>query len=201
MLTQVYLQGTNSSSLSSILHDADFIWTSPDDDLHLPSGALVDQGFQTSWKSTWTTVLNFVAGAQAHYPGSDLTITGHSLGAAAATLATLGFGDRVTRAITFGQPRVGNKIVADAVDQRFGPQKVSYVANGRDWVVHVVPRILGAQHFSGQIWINPANSSNWKYYPGQENIYGADSVLDPPLNFYDHRGIYFRTQVSFSRTI
>lgn len=42
---------------------------------------------------------------------------------------------------------------------------------------------MGFQHPSGQVWINPANTTNWAYYPGQENVHGADTVLFPPLNF------------------
>jgi hypothetical protein len=70
-----------------------------------------------------------------------------------------------------GLPRTGNPTFANAVDSIL-PKKFSYVVSGRDFVPHVPPRAAGFQHPSGQVWINPANTTNWKFYPGQENIYG-----------------------------
>lgn len=187
--------GTNISSLYSIWKDVDFIWTPPDTALSLPFGAVVDQGFQNAWKETWGTVQGMVSAARASYPSSDLTLIGHSLGAAAATFALLAYGDAATRMITFGQPRMGNKVVADAVDARFSG-RVSRMTNANDWVPHVVPRLVGAQHFSGEVWQSVANdSSSALFYPGQENIHGGDSVLLPPLNFDNHQGVYFHTQI------
>ena len=92
---------------------------------------------------------------------------------------------------------MGNQDFADFVDNNFGPQKLNYVVNGDDVVPHLVPYTLGARHFSGQIWINPTNSSQAQYYPGQENILGADSVLDPPLNTDAHLGVYLNTYVLY----
>ena len=59
----------------------------------------------------------------------------------------------------------------------------------KDW-----GRELGFQHPSGQVWINPVNSDNWKFYPGQENHFGANTV-DPIWTFDDHHGYYFGTGV------
>lgn len=71
--------------------------------------------------------------------------------------------------------------------------------NGKDPVPHLPPRLLGYQHPSGQVWINPANSTSWLYYPGQENPKGADSVIDVQISFDDHQGIYAHTQIGASK--
>lgn len=72
---------------------------------------------------------------------------------------------------TVGQPRDGNPVFANAVDSLLA-NKFSYVVNGRDFVPHLPPRIAGFQHPSGQVWINPANTTGWLFYPGQENVHG-----------------------------
>lgn len=99
---------------------------------------------------------------------------------------------------TVGQPRVGNPAFADFVDQTYGPSRLNYVVNGQDFVPHVPPQLIGYRHFSGQVWINPANTTSWKYYPGQENVQGANTAT-PQLNFDDHQGIYMHTQIGASQ--
>ena len=103
----------------------------------------------------------------------------------------------IHRALLFGLPRVGNVAFANYVDHKIG-DKLSWVVNGKDWVPHVAPRFLGYQHPSNQIWINPANSTHWKKYPGQENVHGANSVIPEFGSFDDHQGIYFHTQIGAS---
>ncbi|UZJ55778.1 hypothetical protein CBS101457_005098 [Exobasidium rhododendri] len=193
-------QGTNTSSPISDLYDVDFAPTLPDPRLGLPVGSLVDMGFQNAWLASYSTVLPGVAAARSKYPNAKLTVVGHSLGASQALLAGLALQKLygVSKVVTFGLPRTGNPVFANAVDALL-TNRFSYVVSGRDFVPHVPPRIAGFQHPSGQVWINPANSTTYKFYPGQENVYGADTVLDPPLNFDDHQGVYFHTQIGASQ--
>lgn len=101
----VSYMGTNITSLNSIWHDVKFVLLPPRDELGLPAGALVDTGFQDAWWATWPTVKSMIDSALKQYPGSKLTITGHSLGAAAASFASLALGsEKVTRMITCTHP-------------------------------------------------------------------------------------------------
>lgn len=78
-----------------------FFWHTPASELNLPSGAMVDDGFQAAWRSTWDEVQQMIHNARSDYPGANLTITGHSLGAASAVLAALALGnDTVDTVIT-----------------------------------------------------------------------------------------------------
>ncbi|CAO1622981.1 unnamed protein product [Parajaminaea phylloscopi] len=194
----VAYEGTNISSVRSILYDVDFPLVPGDSTLGLPFGSLVDQGFQAAFLKTWPVVKAQVATLRQSHGNGRLAVVGHSLGASQASLAALAlqkeFGS-VDKVVTFGLPRTGNLIYANHIDKIFSPSNFSYVVNGRDFVPHVPPRIIGYQHPSGQVWINPANSTDWLYYPGQENVKGADSVLNVQFSFDDHQGHYFHTQI------
>lgn len=68
-------------------------------------------------------MLDYLNSLQARTKGTPLFITGHSLGAAQATiaayeLAVLGF--NVAGVVTIASPRVGNKVFADAWNKRVG---------------------------------------------------------------------------------
>ena len=158
-------------------------------------------GFQDAYLKVADDVAKMVPKFKKEYNESRLTITGHSLGAAMGLVAA-GHLQKVIHGgvhevILFGLPRAGNKIYADWFDKTFG-DRFHFIVNGHDWVPHVAPRILGYRQVSNQIWINPANSTNWKFYPGQENVHGCDSVVPEWGSFDDHQGVYFHTQIGAS---
>lgn len=66
-------------------------------------GGKVHVGFKEEINKLWPTISKVLA----DNPG-NLYVTGHSLGAAMATIAASRMQDRVTALITFGSPRVGN---------------------------------------------------------------------------------------------
>lgn len=194
-------QGTNLSSIKSLLYDANFFWHTPDAQLALPAGTLVDSGFQDFWLSNWEQAKQMVHRAQAQFPDChNVTVTGHSLGAAAAVFAALALGNQtVNTVLTFGQPRMGTQPFASTVDERFGPSRLNFVTNGDDPVPHLLPRILlpPPQQFSGQVWINPGDATlathgkdAYTFYPGQEDCRGPDSVLPTSWNVDAHEGYY-----------
>ncbi|WFD37062.1 uncharacterized protein MJAP1_000003 [Malassezia japonica] len=194
----VSFEGTEPISIASILHDADFQLVNPDKDLKevFPPGVQVFKGFQDAYLAVARPVLGKVKEMMQKYNETRVTVTGHSLGAAMALLAaahyeqTLKDGS-VANVFTFGQPRTGNPAFANAMDDKF-LGKLFYVVNGQDWVPHMPPRDWNFQHPSGQVWINPPNSQNWTFFPGQEDSNGANSV-DPIWTFQDHHGYYFHT--------
>ncbi|KAG8668275.1 hypothetical protein FPOAC1_007654 [Fusarium poae] len=178
----------------------------PDPRLGLPIGSLVFTGWQTAWFNGWVAVRNALAETIKEFPNDQIIVTGHSQGAAISLLTALSiqkeFGNTTTirEIIAYGVPRVGNKKFANAFDAIF-PGKYTGVVNGEDWVPSFPSQPI-YQHPSGMVWINPANTTSWKYYEGQENPNGPRSrvgkIFYPnTLQFYwgDHQGIYMHSSM------
>jgi triacylglycerol lipase len=72
-------------------------------------GGKVHVGFKGEINKVWPAITIALANIDAVY------VTGHSLGAAMATIAASRMQDRVTALVTFGSPRVGNKEFVDSV--------------------------------------------------------------------------------------
>ena len=196
-------EGTNQTSLNSIINNLDLFLVDADKEIipqALP-GTKVFDGYQKAYKKAAPHVPKALQKYTKALNISKVTVTGDSLGAGIAMLGMFHLEHHVglDLALMFGPPRVGNPEYANTVDHVFlKGNRFLYAANFDDIVVHVPPRILGYQHPSGQIWINPANSTHWKYYPGQENVNGANSVWYRAVSIPDHTGIYFKTEIGGS---
>mmetsp|Transcript_103140 Transcript_103140/g.274210 ORF Transcript_103140/g.274210 Transcript_103140/m.274210 type:complete len:342 (-) Transcript_103140:98-1123(-) len=73
-------------------------------------------------------------------PGSRLTVTGHSLGAAEAVLAMYDLhtrGYKIQTSYTYGQPRVGDATFVSAFEKDIGPDTCYRVSYRRDPIVHL----------------------------------------------------------------
>lgn len=197
--------GTNLSSFVSSVHNVEFIRVLPSSDLGLPLGATVFQGFKMAWEDGWDNIKQGISEVLEEYPGEKLIVTGHSQGGAIALLNALSiyheFGDIIKEVIAYGVPRVGNAIFADAFDDIF-TGKYTAVVNGADWVPTLPPQILGYRHPSSMVWIDPANTTSWEFYEGQENSDGPNSkspeIFYPgTLQIYwgDHQGIYMHSSM------
>ena len=102
----------------------------------------VHKGFNTALDEVWDELLAYLR--QIHQPPRTLWMTGHSLGAALATLAADRYGD-VQGLYTFGSPRVG--------DSEFRKQfsvRAYRIVNGADIVTSVPPPGLYAH--VGEHW-------------------------------------------------
>ncbi|CCU99573.1 unnamed protein product [Malassezia sympodialis ATCC 42132] len=193
----VAFEGT-TPSLLSILHDGELILEDPKGPLKdaVEGGAQIHSGFQDAYLSVAEETFKKVQSVMKEKNDTRVTTTGHSLGAAMGLLAAMDYNHRLEqglhRSLVFGLPRVGNPEFADSVDKKIGG-KFYYAVNGGDWVPHVPFREWNYQHPSGQIWIHPANSKNWKFYPGEENHFGANQVGIELTNMSDHHGWYFHT--------
>ncbi|ETS85796.1 hypothetical protein PFICI_03821 [Pestalotiopsis fici W106-1] len=201
----VAYEGTNLSSLTSIVHDVAAVQTVPALDLGIPASNLVDAGFQSAWYATWADVKQGLYEVTAQYNSSNIVVTGHSLGAAAALFAALAIQKEfgiVDKVIAYGVPRVGDPAFANSFDQVF-LGKYTGVTNGNDWVPSVPYQWMGYRHLSGMVWINPANTTSWTFYPGQENPSGPQAAGTPEyfypgtatLYFGDHQGIYMHNSM------
>ena len=110
----------------------------------------VHRGFTKSLNNVWEDIQNTLISFQDR--GQSIWFTGHSLGAALATLAVAKMGEDakpVHGLYTFGQPRVGGKAFARNFDLDFKGQTFRFV-NNSDIVTRVPGRALGFRHV-GQV--------------------------------------------------
>jgi hypothetical protein len=180
----------------------------------------VHTGFWTSWRDTRLEVLPAVYGALSRYPNHAVMLVGHSLGGAVAAFAGLemlarGMNPTVT---TFGEPRVGNKALAEYINLRFGLSGNSTVPfNGRSYrrVTHVsdpVPLLpldeWGYASHAGEVFISktevPPEREDIYHCIGDEDIQcsagpqeSGGSMLIPPRFrfwqlFFAHRDYFWR---------
>lgn len=106
----------------------------------------VHDGFWRALSYVWDELTACVAEYQDQ--GQSLWVTGHSLGAALATLACARWreADKPVHGLyTFGSPRVGDRVFERTFDQDFGARTFRFVNNG-DLVTRVPPRALGFSH-------------------------------------------------------
>jgi triacylglycerol lipase len=134
-------RGTEPDELSDLLADLNAI----------PRGAmthgLVHSGFRGELDKLWDAILKH----QASHKNKTLYITGHSLGAAMATIATSRFEEftKVEQLTTFGSPRVGTRKFVNAIETthyRF--------VNNNDIVTKVPLWIMGYKHHGLLQYIN-----------------------------------------------
>ena len=191
-------QGTNSSSFSSILNDADFAMDPINSRLSYLGDVKVHGGFQDTWLRTADSVLAQVQSALSAHPGSAILTVGHSLGAAISLLDALylkkHLPSNTVQSIVFGHPRTGNQAFADAVDAELAG--FVHVNNGHDPVPRLPPTVNGYVHSSGEIWINPHNTNTAVTCPGQENENCIDSVNVFDYKVSDHTGTYFDVHIA-----
>jgi hypothetical protein len=90
------------------------------------AGALVHSGFKRYLDSVWGQVTQCVASYRANHPNQNICITGHSLGAALATLA----------------PRVGNPAYCNVIATAARTRACYRVVDNLDIVTHVPPDFL-----------------------------------------------------------
>jgi len=100
-------------------------------------------------------MLESVAKLVHQHPGYSIRFTGHSLGAALATLTVLDVDELVKpknlELITFGSPRVGNRDFTIYFNSLFSGRSFR-VVHDRDMVAHLPPRLVGYNHIAAEVW-------------------------------------------------
>lgn len=127
----------------------------------------VHRGFLMAVGSVWRTVRKWMS---IHYTGQPIFLTGHSLGAANATVMAMRLthaGFPVTAVYTFGCPRVGDSSFARLFNEVI--RHYRYV-NHNDIVTRMPPWILFARH------------TGFEYY---FNRHGERVVIGPIRKFWD----------------
>lgn len=196
-------QGTSSKNLLSIINDAKFALV----DLNATrfpqfadSGAQVHDGFQDTFERTADGLLDGVLKGLQSTGADKISVTGHSLGAAIATMTGLWLKQNVDVPVSitgFGLPRGGNKEWADLLDKEVG---VTFLTNQNDPVPTVPPLFLGFQHPQGEFHIVDDKLENSVIScPGQdnENCATGSSLLEASVA--NHKGPYFASGLSFGK--
>lgn len=145
----VCFRGTESRQVEDWVTDLDF------DLVPGPLGGKVHEGFYDALSCVWQ-MLDSEVRAQLEEGEKRLWITGHSLGAALATLAAsrwLEAGIPVAGLYTFGQPRTGDAEFARRFDFAFRPHAFRIV-NNLDIVTRTPPRSLGYRHLGTFIYFD-----------------------------------------------
>lgn len=135
----VAFRGTEPAKLRDWMSDLDIQF------VDAPFG-LVHCGFKLALSHVWDELNACVAAFQDK--GQSLWITGHSLGAALATLAAARWreADKPVHGLySFGAPRVGNRAFERSFDQDFGARNFRFV-NNADLVTRVPLRAMGFSH-------------------------------------------------------
>lgn len=143
----VVYRGTEMRRLADLLVDSEIALTNG------PYGSRVHTGFARAFDASWEAVRALLDARMT--ADCTLTVTGHSLGAALARLAS----ERVYRlckwgvsVYTYGEPRSGDRVWAEICDDVPGESR--RIVNGADLVSRVVPRINGYAHAKGAVQVH-----------------------------------------------
>ncbi|TAQ83441.1 hypothetical protein B7494_g8232 [Chlorociboria aeruginascens] len=152
------LRGTYS--LENYIEDIEFLFVPCDD---LVAGCLAEAGFYGNFLSIYSLVLPTIEDLTSRYPSYKLIITGHSLGAAVATLAAgyLREAGYPCDLYTYGSPRVGNDILADFVTAQQGV--TARTTHLDDPVPRLPPLLLGYRHTSPEYWLADGTATTTDY--------------------------------------
>jgi len=194
-------QGTDPEDLLSDLNDVEIAKSTLNATLFPNAGSDVEvhDGFADTQGRTADLVLSTVQSALSSTGATAVVATGHSLGAAVASLDAVMLKMHLDPSIAvtttvFGLPRVGNQAWANLVDSVLG-SSLAHISNQNDPVPTVPPQFLDFQHPSGEAHITAVESSSGQASieacPGQENEHCSDanSVFD--ISIQNHLGPYF----------
>lgn len=154
----------------------------------------VHSGFRNAWLNLGPNVMLSIRTATLKCPTcKHVTFTGHSLGAAIATIAATEYArsgpSLAFDLFTLGSPRVGNS--------EFSAYATKMVTNNVRWthtndpIVHLPMKILGFQHRVREIWEN-GNNTNYKMCSttNSEDPTCANSVIGVDFNMLRSHSTY-----------
>ncbi|GAB1518649.1 hypothetical protein RhiTH_001713 [Rhizoctonia solani] len=148
-------EGTDPTQFLSVLTDANAFFGTLSTSLFpgVTSAVQVHSGFRDAHAATAATILAAVKKIIAERSATKVTLVGHSLGGALAALDALYLKLNLAstiaiKAVTYGQPRVGNQEFADLFQQKI--TDYSRITNIEDEIPIVPGRFLGYHHSSGE---------------------------------------------------
>ncbi|KAL8376263.1 hypothetical protein RB595_007386 [Gaeumannomyces hyphopodioides] len=159
------------------------------------SNCKIHTGFDKGWRQVRDQVLPALASAKAT-TGYRVVVTGHSLGAAVATVAGAAIRESgiepAADIYTYGSPRVGNAVLADYITAQPGAEY--RLTHENDVVPRLPPLFIGYRHTSPEYWLNGGDSTSFKY--GLENIKvcqgnAAPDCINSVIGFAPEAHLYY----------
>lgn len=138
-----------SRSIDNWIANLDFIFQEAE---NLCAGCEVHRGFYKAWETVSDDITKSLKAAVAQYEGYRIVFTGHSLGAALATLAATALrndGFEIDL-YSYGSPLLGNKALAEYITNQGKGYRITHT---NDIVPGVPPKAFGFTHWSPEYWI------------------------------------------------
>lgn len=160
----IYVAFRGSESVQNWIDNLDVVLTP----YPLCSGCNVHKGFYEAEQSSIAVIIKEVKSLKSKYPSYPVILTGHSLGAALATLTTMDLmvnGVTPVRMFNYGSPRVGDDAFAAYVSARIVDRY--RVTHHKDMVPHS-PMHERFTHISGEYY-QPADAVQLQACTGYED--------------------------------
>ncbi|KAI6021556.1 Alpha/Beta hydrolase protein [Pisolithus microcarpus] len=184
-----------SKEIISILIDG-FVMLAPLQGIGLPPSHLpsmskrpqVHTGFLIAYQSIAQVMLDIVESQIKSYPTYAVVMTGHSLGGAIASIASIAirhtYSATTVRLYTIGQPRTGDPAYAALVEKVVGKENIYRGVHSIDGVPTMVPTSLGYQHHATEYWqfTELPAPEHVKRCRGSEDPEGSKSIPSSGIN-------------------
>ncbi|KAI6121842.1 Alpha/Beta hydrolase protein [Pisolithus sp. B1] len=158
---------------------------------HLPSTSKrphVHTGFLIAYQSIARVMLDLVETQINMYPMYAVVMTGHSMGGAIASIASIAIRNTypatTARLYTIGQPRTGDPAYAALVEKMVGLENVYRGGSSEDGVPTMIPTSLGYQHHATEYWqfTELPAPEHVKRCRGSEDPEGSKSIPSSGVN-------------------
>jgi len=187
----VSYRGTEATSIQDWIDDLTFDKTALQ--FMGVDGAQVHSGFYNCYLALQAASQSAVQNLLSQYPDATVYFTGHSLGGAITTIATLdaadnwGLDSSQIGHISFGSPRVGDATFANVFTDMVGSDNHYRVVNDHDIVPHVPLEIQGFHHIPTEVWLHGDDATICN--DSGEDPSCSDSLL-LATSVYDHLHYY-----------
>lgn len=191
MQQEIVVAVRGSTSLTAWL--ADVIWAR--EPASFCDGCWAHLGFLYAYHEIASSVNTSLASALKLFPRYKITVAGHGLGGAVATLLAMHIRDAGHDAdlYTFGSPRVGNEALARYISQQSGGTfRVTHLA---DAIARLPPMQVGFRHTSPEYWLCDGHPRTVDYGPGDviecRGYYNAECNSGAPWWLVDITSHYY----------
>mmetsp|Transcript_10439 Transcript_10439/g.26259 ORF Transcript_10439/g.26259 Transcript_10439/m.26259 type:complete len:328 (-) Transcript_10439:76-1059(-) len=188
----VAFRGTEMGSLKNWITDLKYAKLTP---LKSYPNVSVHDGFYQAWKNLSPQVMPVVQALHQQFANYDVVVTGHSLGAALATLCMVELAENNIPAYIwdYGRPRVGNQPFS-MLSMQSAKASFRHV-NQRDTVPHLPLEAMGFFHAPTEVWYH---ENEWRVCDptnGEDRTCSDSQYFDTSISDHLH---YFNLYESCS---